>query len=475
MRVALRTTGMRLADSDAYGTRPMNILLLTYLLPFPPNSGPKVKTYHLIRYLAERHRVTLVSFTRGDERESDIAALRQLCAAVHTVPAEASQRGYRSIAASLLSGRPARIERDASPAMHALLSRLVAEAEAAGVPFDLVHADQLHMAPYAEPLPLPRLLDQHNAVHRIYESLADQQSWPLSWLARREAALMRAYESHICSTFEEVTTVDDEDRQALLQAMPRPRELTTIPIGVDYTALQPIRRDPTSQAVLSLATPGWPPNAAGIRWFARDVYPLVRRAAPASQLFICGAQPDPALRALPERDPSIEVTGFVEPTDYIARSACLIVPLLQSGGMRVMILEALAREIPIVSTSVGVAGLDLRPCEHVLVADTPSDFADAVALLLREPELGQRIAAAGRQVAVERHGWRAVYAAIDPVYTRMVAATTRPSEAMSSRLDRSGREAMWIREDAGPGENTRGREGAKARRCLSPIATEGDG
>jgi glycosyltransferase involved in cell wall biosynthesis len=416
----------------------MNILLLTYAIPFPPNSGPKVKTHHLIRHLAEQHQVTLVSFTRADDCEADIAALRQLCAAVYTVPiTEGRQHGYRSFAVSLLSGRPYTIERDSCAAMHTLLARLVAEAAAAGKPFDLVHADQLHMAPYAEPLPLPRLLDQHNAIHRIYESLADQQSWPLSLLARREAGLMRAYEGRLCSTFEAVTTVDDDDRQALLKAMPRPRELTTIPIAVDYSAIQPIMRDPASQTVLSLATPSWPPNAAGIRWFARDIYPLVRRAAPASHLFICGAQPDPALRALPERDPSIEVTGVVDPKDYIARSACLIVPLLQSGGMRVMILEALAREIPIISTSIGVAGLDLRSGEHVLVADTPSDFADAVTLLLREPELGQRIAAAGRQVALERHGWRAAYAAIDAVYERMVAAPVQ-----SSHLDRGDHEAV---------------------------------
>jgi glycosyltransferase involved in cell wall biosynthesis len=427
-------TGKLSADSGADRARPMNILLLTYAVPFPPDSGPKVKTYHLVRHLAERHRVTLVSFTRAGDSATDIAALRQICADVHTVPiAEGHLHDYYSLALSLLSRRPQMVERDSSAAMHALLARLVAEAAAAGEPFDLVHADQLHMAPYAEPLPLPRLLDQHNAVYRIYESQADQRGWPQSWLARREAALLRAHEGRLCSAFEAVTTVDDEDRQALMSAMPRPRELTTIPITVDCADLQPINRDPTSQAVLSLAAPGWPPNAAGIRWFARDVYPLVRRAAPASRLFICGPQPDPALRALPERDPSIEVTGRIDPADYIARSACLIVPLLQSGGMRVMILEALARGIPIISTSVGIAGLDLRPCEHVLVADTPSDFADAVALLLREPELGQRIAAAGRQVAMERYDWRAVYTAIDSVYERMVAAPVRPNGMVPSR------------------------------------------
>lgn len=401
----------------------MNILLLTYALPYPPDSGPKIKTYHLLRYLAAKHRVTLVSFRRADEGEDRLAGLRPLCAAIHTVPfSESRGQRYRALTVSILSRRPFTVERDASAAMHALLGRLVREAAAAGQPFDLVHADQLQMAAYAEPLPLPRLLDQHNAVYTIYESLAGQRRWPRSWLARREARLLRRYEGYICGSFEAVTTVSEKDREALQETMPRPRELTMIPIAVDSGGLQMIARDPRSQAILSLAAPDWPPNAAGISWFAREVYPLVRRAAPASTLFICGPQPGHAVRALADRDPSITVAGFVEPSEYIARSACLIVPLRHSGGMRVMILEALARGIPIVSTSVGVAGLDLQPGVHVLVADTPSDFADAVALLLREPDLGQRIAAAGRQLVVERYDWRAVYRGVDSLYERMVDA-----------------------------------------------------
>ncbi len=412
----------------------MNILLLTHAVPYPPASGPKVKTYHLLRHLAGRHRVTLASFARTSDGTDQLAALRPLCAAIHTVPlADGGMHRYRSLAISLLSGQPFIVERDASQAMHALLARLASEAAEAGAPFDLVHADQLYMAPYAEALPIPRLLDQHNAVYRIYESLQGQRGWPRSWLARREAALLRRYEGRLCASFEAVTTVSEEDRQALLDVMPRPRELTTIPIAVDAAELQPIARDPASQAVLSLAAPDWPPNAEGISWFAREVYPLVRRSAADSRLFICGAQPGHALRALSERDPSIEVTGFVEPASYIARSACLIVPLRQSGGMRAMILEALARGIPIVSTSVGVAGLDLRPGEHLLVADTPSDFADAVALLLREPELGRRIAAAGRQLVLERYDWRVVYRAVDSVYEHMVAAAARAGEPAASR------------------------------------------
>jgi len=404
----------------------MKILLLTRAAPYPPDSGPKVKTYHLLRHMAAQHQVTLVTFTRSATEEANADALRAICAAVHTVP---RQRSWVKAAAAALRSvvlrQPYSIERDHREAMHELLARLVGGAAEAGEPFDLVHADQLSMAQFAAPLPLPRLLDQHHVAWRMYEGMAAQRQGLARLLLRREMRLLRRYEGRVCAEFEAVTVVSEEDREGLLQAMSRPRELPVIPIAVDCAAEQPVPRSPQARAVLSLAPMDLQLNADGVCWFAREVYPLVRRAVPAVRLYVCGPEPTAAVRALPAQEPSIEVTGYVaDPRPYVADSACLIVPLRGGGGMHVKILEALARGIPVVTTSVGCAGLDLVPGRHLLVADTPSDFADAVALLLRDPELGARLAAAGRQRVIERYDWRAVYPAMDAVQAQIAA---RPS------------------------------------------------
>jgi polysaccharide biosynthesis protein PslH len=413
----------------------MNILLLTQIVPFPPHSGPRVKTYHLLRYLAEQHQVTLVTFTRNAEEEAHANTLRRMCAAVHTVHLHRSRpRDLAAVAASLVSGTPFLIERDSSTAMHHLLAELVAAAGRQGEPFDLVHADQLNMAQFAEPLPLPRLLDQHNAVWAILERIAKQETGPKRIFLEREQRLLQRYEGHVCATFEAVTAVSEEDRRALLHVMPQPRDIPIIPIAVDAATQQPVARTPGAKGVLSLATMMYPPNVDAVCWFARDIYPLVRRAVPDTHFYVCGQRPVPEVRALPEKDPSIEVTGYVPDVQpYIANSACLIVPLRSGGGMRVKILEALAWGIPIVSTTVGYEGIDLKPGEHLLVADTPSDFADAVTLLLRDPESGSRIAAAGRQRLLERYDWQAVCPAMDAVYQRMMAEkATHPVDSVQS-------------------------------------------
>ena len=141
----------------------MNILLLTQVVPYPPDSGPKVKTYHVLRYLAERgHRVTLVSFVRAEEEEY-LEKLRPFCAAIHAVPLRRSFVGNaRAYVSSLRSGQPFLVARDASEEMSGLVRQITRERRI------IVHADQLTMGQFAlEAHDAPRLLDAHNAVWAV--------------------------------------------------------------------------------------------------------------------------------------------------------------------------------------------------------------------------------------------------------------------------------------------------------------------
>src|SRR5262245_29259495 len=127
----------------------MRVLMLTQVLPYPPDSGPKVKTYHLLRYLAERHEVTLVSLVRSQAEETHAETLRAFCAAVHTVPLARSRlRDVYHLARSAVAGLPFIIARDESRALRRLLDELTRKTY-----FDIIHADQLNMAQFALDLP----------------------------------------------------------------------------------------------------------------------------------------------------------------------------------------------------------------------------------------------------------------------------------------------------------------------------------
>ena len=202
----------------------MRILFLTQVLPYPLDAGPKVRAYYVLRHLAQRHDVTLVSFVRAEDTPAALTHLRGVCAAVHTVPMTRSRvADARFLAASLVQNRPFIIARDWSPAMARLLTE-----PAGSAAFDAVHADQLWMAPYAQlvrnvaPARPLTVLDQHNAVYLIPGRLAADEHNPLKrGLLALEARKLARYEAAVCRRFDRVTWVTQEDFAAV-QRLPAP-------------------------------------------------------------------------------------------------------------------------------------------------------------------------------------------------------------------------------------------------------------
>jgi glycosyltransferase involved in cell wall biosynthesis len=401
----------------------MRILMLTLVAPYPPDSGPKVKTYNLLQYLGRHHEVTLVSLVRSAQERAHAESLRSLCKAVHTVPFRRSRlRDAQHLLVSSLTGESFIMRRDASPELDALLRDLVRRET-----FDIIHADQLNMARFAADLPGARVLDEHNAVWTIVARMARHGGpLPKRLFLELEARRLRRYEARVCARFDALLAVSEPDLRFLeLAAAEAGTQLPPkmiIPIAVDALGEAPVQRVAAPRTILSMATMFWPPNVDGVLWFAHEVYPLVRREVPEVNFAVVGARPPVTVRQLSERDPSIAVTGYVEdPRPYLEQTAALIVPVRAGGGMRVKILEALARGLPVVSTTIGYEGIDLTPGEHLLVGDTPADFAAALVRILRDPGLGQRLAAAGRRVAEERYDWRVVNPRVEAAYAAALA------------------------------------------------------
>lgn len=394
----------------------MRILLLTQIVPYPPDSGPKVKTHNVLRYLARRHEVHVVSFTRGPEEDANARALRSSCGSVTTVPLRRSRlRDALYLVRSLCSGRPFLVERDDVSAMRETVHRVAREQAV-----DAVHADQLTMGQFAIDLPVSlRLLDEHNAVWTIVRRAARRERGPRRLLAELEWRKLRRYEGDLCERFDRVTVVSDDDRLALEQAARGPFGSATIPIAMDTEALAYVPPREGARDVLSVATMYYPPNAEAVDWFASAVFPLVHEALPATRFHIVGSRPPAFIRRLATDDSGILVPGYVaDLVPLMRRCAVLVVPVLSGSGMRVKILEAFARGIPVVSTSVGVEGIDARDGQHLLVADSPEAFAGAVVRLIRDTALATRLSRAARDLVEAQYDWRTALAPLDGIYGR---------------------------------------------------------
>lgn len=435
----------------------MRILFLTQIIPYPPDAGPKVKTWQVLRYLNEcGHQVILASFIRPEEMDY-VEPLRQICADVYTIPLRRSR--FLDVAywlRSHLTGRPFLVERDDIAAMRQLVKQLLADNSV-----DCIQADQLTMTQFALPAHTSRsrfwnlrfgkeqeshsiqrvkhpylIFDAHNAVWTIVERMNLTQPWYLRPLMRVEVKRIKRYEGMAINEFDHTLAVTGIDRENLYQALAAYTDgspsrtlddrvndsgqdscITVIPISVDTTLLQPVNRKCGSVNILTLGTLHYPPNADGVRWFTREVFPLIRRQSPNSTLTIIGKNPPLDLRQLGTNDKAINVTGYVpELRPYLEQAALVVVPVRAGSGMRVRILEAFAQAMPVVTTTVGLEGIDARPGVDVFVADTPTRFAASVIKVLQSDATQVQLAKNGRSLAVKRYDWQVALQQLGKVY-----------------------------------------------------------
>jgi glycosyltransferase involved in cell wall biosynthesis len=336
---------------------------------------------------------------------------------------------------SQLSGRPFLVERDDLRTMRDCIYEILSTTHV-----DCIHADQLTMAQFAlinfsDNHPPIRVFDAHNAVWTIMERMAKNVPWFMRPILKIEARRVKRYEGGIVQSFDHTLAVTEIDRQYLGEALESSYErkagrkghparrktlnsITVTPIAVDTERLQPVSRDPHSKNLFTMGTLYYPPNADGIRWFAQDVFPMVKREEPKATLTIAGRNPPADFqRIAQESGGAIAVPGYIpDLRPHLEKAALMVVPLRAGSGMRVRILEAFAQAMPVVTTSVGLEGIDAITGEEALVADTPQEFAAAVVSLLRDQALQARLALNGRRLAECCYDWKIVLQRMDKVY-----------------------------------------------------------
>jgi glycosyltransferase involved in cell wall biosynthesis len=415
----------------------MNILFLTQVLPYPLDAGPKVREYYNLRYLADKHAVTLLSFKRASDTPEALSHLKSFCTRVETVSMPRSRfRDGLAMLRSILTNQPFLITRDEIPEMDLAIQKIIREEK-----YDAIHADQLWMAPYALKAKReaivngyqPRIiLDQHNAVHLIPKRMAEasRNRFLRTWL-KREAKLMAEYEVQTCRQFDHVVWVTLEDLKAVIaitnlldnvnhevnENTAESKNNTIIPICVDTADTASIDGVPKTNEILFIGGMHWPPNADGVTWFAKEVLPRVTAGCPQAHFEAVGKQPPEAIKALGQQ---VTTPGYVENTEsYWANAKVFVVPLRAGGGMRVKILDAWAQGIPIVSTTIGAEGIMYMPGKDILIADSAEDFARAVLKIMVDDSLAQSLSFSGRRTLEDCYDWRKIYPAWDAVYQQV--------------------------------------------------------
>ncbi len=390
------------------------ILLLTPQSPWPPRQGTAVRNWHIAGLLAQRYQLTLLTF--GDPKS--VAPLRQEGIEPVLVATPPVRSIWRRAFELFSTTTPDLVRRLRSPAMTATLVRTLDDARAEGQPFTVVQVEGLEMAGYGlaarawsrqSAMPIALVYDAHNAEwllqHRAWQTdLRRPAGWPGAAYSLAQTVKLRRFESRFLTQVDGVIAVSPADQMALQRLAPDQR-IIEVPNGVDtkyYYAADRAREVPGR--CVFIGKMDFRPNIDAMTWFASQVWPLVRLAAPQAELRIVGRQP--VRRVLALRGNGIAVVGEVaDVRPELEAAAVVLAPLRVGGGTRLKILEAMAMAKAVVATSLGAEGLAVNAGKELLVADKPADLAQAVLMALQDPQLRARLGERARERVAADYRW----------------------------------------------------------------------
>ncbi|MCE7985814.1 MAG: glycosyltransferase [Caldilinea sp. CFX5] len=393
----------------------MRILFLSRWFPYPINNGSKLRVYHLLAGLAAHHDVTLLSF--ADEAGNDVAPpeLGALCTSAQVVPWQPFVPDSWRARLSFFMVTPRSIVNTYSPQMARAIAQTVAQQ-----PYDLIIASQLATAGYVRHFgQTPALFEEVELgvlvePYRQATTLRSRFRHGLTWFKHRR------YVDQVLRRFRGCTVVSTCERQLVSATVPGYKPIEVFPNCVNLADYAAVQRQPTPNALIFTGSFRYFANYEAMVWFLREVFPQVQAQNPDVTLTITG---DHANQPLPSAQ-NVQLTGFVpDIRPLIAEAWCSIAPIHRGGGTRVKILEAMALGTPVVTTSKGAEGIDAQDGVHLLIADTPQAFTEAILRLFREAGLRERLTTQAYQLVRTKYDWAATL----PRFLHMIERTIKSS------------------------------------------------
>ena len=385
----------------------MALLFLAHRAPFPPDRGDKIRSYHVLRYLAARTPVHLVAFGESEADFEVPADLSQQLAGVTLIRRTKPQA--RAAIEALARGLPVSLTAFDAPAMRQAVARVVAEQ-----PIDAVYGFSGQMAQYL-PADIPAVMDFVDMDSAKFAGFAEQGAMPMRWMMRREARLLGAFERQIAARVGASVFVSAAEA-ALFQGGGATGRIVAVENGIDARAFDPagVEAPATSgRLIVFTGQMDYRPNIDAVAWFVAQVMPALRRSHPGVRFAIVGRAPTAAVTALAGDD--VIVTGAVgDVRPWLAAAAVCVAPLLLARGIQNMVLEAMAMARPVVASTAAAEGID--HAGTLRVAEGAVEQAAAIAALLDDPAAASVLGAAARARVLARYDWDARLAPLGDLF-----------------------------------------------------------
>ena len=403
----------------------MKILIIAHKMPYPPRGGATLRNYNLLKECAKENEIHLLTFTQEPylrdpaKMQASIDHLKGFCREVQVfkIPTDRSRISwYLLLLLNIFSPTPYSVWRFWSRKMVRAIKQQLKQYE-----FDGVEIGCISLVRYARLMPhLPKLMIHHNIESQL---LFRRSKTAGNFLARLYLALqarkVKRLEKIASRQFDHHTTVSKLDKKTLLDLCPG-INVTVVDNGVDTDYFTPSAEPPDRNTLVFAGAMAWYPNADAMIYFAREIWPLLKRDFPEIKINLVGASPPPELTELNRNDPAFRLLGFVDDVrPYVSQAAVYVVPITVGGGTRLKILDAMAMGKAIVSTSIGCEGISVADGREIIIADSPEVFAAKIGQLLHDPDLACKIGENARKTVMSTYSWKKIAPELTSVYAKL--------------------------------------------------------
>jgi glycosyltransferase involved in cell wall biosynthesis len=377
----------------------MQILFLSAWFPYPADNGSKLRIYNLLRGLSSQHDITLISFA-DKPHTADVDGLQSICKSVHVIP----NRDYNAYSKQAIWGffgqKPRVLTDRYVPEMADAIRKEISTGS-----YDLVIASQIYMADY---------YDNFSSIPSIFEEaevgvFTDAVQEAGNWISRSRRQLtlykLQSYFRTLLPSYSSSTVVSEAEKALLQNLVPGYSSIELIPNGVSTASYADVAEQPRPGSLIFTGALTYSPNFQAMEWFSSQVLPFLKITNPDVQLVITGNRGG---KKLPD-DPHISLVGYVDDIrPLIASSWISLAPIFSGGGTRLKILEAFGLRTPVIATSKGAEGLEVRHEKHLLIADSAESFAQETNRLLNDADLRKELVINALDLVHEKYDWEVI-------------------------------------------------------------------
>jgi len=391
----------------------MKILMITPYLPYPLLSGGQIRTYNLLKNLAGKHEITLFSFIREKKEKKHIKELLKYCKDVKVIQRRKAW-DWRNIFLAGLTSYPFLVSIYLSITLKKLIKK---ELETNN--YDLIHAETFYVMPNLPETNLPVLLVEQTIEYLVYQNFVKNFSFfPLKPLLYFDVAKIKIWEKHYWKKAARLATMSEEDKKIVQKHLKNiETDIVANGVDVDYFNKTKISK-PSRPTLLFVGNFKWLPNKDAARFLVEKMWPVIKKKVPNAVLWIVGKNPTDNIKRLAGKD--VKIDEFVEDIrNAFGQASILVAPIRNGRGTKYKVLEAMATGLPVVTTPLGIEGIDAVNGREVLVAKSADGLTRLAVDLLLKPSLGEKVAENAKKLVDTRYNWQTISNNLDRIYREL--------------------------------------------------------